>query len=101
MGQLDNLDSYGLLDHFVQYCLFGWPVIVIWICEPEISESYFFLGPPVVLVNMVVRNLLVVKCSVSFVAGSRGASGRDVWNQESFRHQYVRKAGIILMSIIN
>ena len=57
MGHLDNLDSYGLLDHFVQYCLFGWPVIVIWICEPEISESYFFLGPPVVLVNMVVRKL--------------------------------------------
>ena len=47
LSHLDNLDSYGLLDHFIQICLFGWPVIVTWICEPEISEGYFFLGHPV------------------------------------------------------
>ena len=35
------------LDHFIQICLFSWPVIVTWICEPDISERYFFLGHPV------------------------------------------------------
>ena len=38
LGHLDNLDSYGLLDRFIQFCLFGWTVIVTWICESEISE---------------------------------------------------------------
>ena len=44
LGHLDNLESYGRLDHFIQYCLLGWPVIVTWICDPEISERYFFWG---------------------------------------------------------
>ena len=34
------------LDLFGPFCLFVWSIIVIWICEPKISERYF-LGYPV------------------------------------------------------
>ena len=53
LGQLDKLDSYGLLNYFIQFCLFGWFVIVTWICEPEISERYSFSGTPCVIRHLV------------------------------------------------
>ena len=52
LGQLDNLGSCGLLDHSIQFCLFGWPVIVTWICEPKISDRYFFSGTPCSLLQL-------------------------------------------------
>ena len=58
-------------------------------------------GQIIFLAIMQVKNFKRSNIQFLLFAGSRGAFGRDVWNQESFRHQYVRRAVIIVMSIIN
>ena len=64
------------LDHFIQICLFSWPVIVTWICEPEISERYFFLGHPVLYSNVKVA-FPVDSVSAKKLKHFNGGTGRQ------------------------
>ena len=66
MVHLDDLDSYGLFDHFIQFCLFGWAVNVTWICETEISEKVFFSGPPCIVIGTCVILFMVSVCGQFF-----------------------------------